>query len=167
MTLLLAFLAALVVHLAVRTAPVWWLLGAMQPLLLVVAAGTRRFLPAQAGWLGLGCGLAIDALCGRPVGPGGIASAAAGAMVAGLVARLELSGPLFWVTSSLLVAALFEAFWLTILLTLGAIPSHSWLGAVATVATAGSGGLAIAVGERAWRWWLSPERRRRRALRRR
>jgi len=166
-TLTLAFLAAVVAHLAVRSAPVWGLLGATQPLLLVVAAGTRRFQPAQAGWLGLGCGLAIDVLCGRPVGPGGIASAAAGAIVAAVVARLELTGPLFWVAASLLVAAFFEAFWVSILLTLGAAPSHAWLGTVATVATAGSSGLAIAVGERAWRWWRSPERRRRRALRRR
>ena len=167
MTLLLAFLAAVVAHLVVRTAPLWWLLGATQPLLLVAAAGTRRLAPAHAGWLGLGCGLAIDALCARPVGPGGIATAAAAAIVAAVVARLELTGPLFWVTSSLLVAAFFESFWLIILATLGAVPSHAWPGALATVATAGSGGLAIAVGERAWRWWLSPERRRRRALRRR
>lgn len=167
MTFALALLVAVVLHLAVRTPPVWWLLGATQPLLLVVAAGTRRFAPAQAGWLGLGCGLAIDALCGRTLGPGGIAAAAAAAIVAAVVARLELTGPLFWVASSLLVAALFEAIWLTALVTLGAIPSHALLGALAAVATAGAGGLTIAVGERVWSWWRSPERRRRRALRRR
>lgn len=167
MTFSLAFVAAVIVHLAVRTAPVWWLLGATQPLLLVMAAGTRRFAPAQAGWLGLGCGLTIDVLCGRPLGPGGIASAAASAIVAVVVRRLELTGPLFWVTSSLLVAAFVETAWFSILVTLGGVPSHGLVGALANVATAGSGGLTIALGERLWRWWRSPERRRRRALRRR
>lgn len=167
MRLALALLAAVFAHLAVRAGAVWWLFGAAQPVLLVVAAGTRRFSPPQAGWLGLGCGLVIDALCGRPLGPGGIAAAAAGALGAFVVARLELTGPLFWVTASLLVAAVFELLWLTTMVTLGATPSHAGVGALAVVAMGGLGGLAIAVGERAWRWWRSPERRRRRALRRR
>ena len=142
-------------------------LAAAQPVLLVVAAGTRRLTPPQAGWLGLGCGLLIDLVSTRPLGPGGIAAAAAGALGAFVVARLELTGPLFWVTSSLLVAAVFESLWLVTMVTLGAVPSHGGLGALAVVATAGLGGLAIAVGERTWRWWASPVRRRRRQLRRR
>lgn len=167
MSIGVALLAAFFVHFAVRAPAGWWLLGAFQPLLLVVSLGTRRFPPVQSGWLGLGCGLAIDALCGRPLGPGAIAGATAGVMAAAVVARLELTGPLFWVASSLLVAALFETIWFTVMATLGATPSHAELGALATVAMAGLGGLVVAVGERAWRWWRSPERRRRRALRRR
>ncbi|MEP0773612.1 MAG: hypothetical protein HRF46_04535 [Acidobacteriota bacterium] len=167
MTLALAVVAAVVAHLVVRSASFWWLLGAMQPLLLVAAAGTRRLPPARAGWLGLGCGLLIDVLNGGAIGPAAIAVATAATIVAAVVARLELTGPLFWVASTLLLAALFETFLLAIVVTLGSTPSHALLGALAVVATTGVGGLTIAVVERLWRWWRSPERRRRHALRRR
>lgn len=167
MTLALAFAVAIGAHVVVRSASFWWLLGAMQPLLLVAAAGTRRLPPARAGWLGLGCGLAIDALSGGVVGPAAIAVAGATAIVAFVVARLQLTGPLFWVASTLLLAALFETFFLAIVTTLGSTPSQALLGALTAVAMTGVAGLVTAVVEHLWHWWRSPERRRRRALRRR
>jgi hypothetical protein len=164
--LALALLAAAVLHFALRAAHVWWVLATCQPLLLVEVAATRRFGPVAAGWFGLGCGLAIDVLGDRVVGPGAIAGAVAGVLVRVVVERFDLEGPLFWVSGAFLAGALFELTDALLMISLGAGSGQAWLGALATVATTGSGGLLIALVERLSRAWRSPERRRRRVLRR-
>lgn len=166
MKLALAFLAALAAHVALRAAHLWWVLAACQPLLLVVVASARTLPPVSTAWVGLAAGLAMDAASGRVIGPGGVAGAAAGAAVSLLVRRLELEGPLFWIVGSLATAACSEALWFALLTTLGIVPDHGWLGLLATVAMTAAVGLLVASTERAVRAWRSPERVRRRLLKR-
>ncbi|HPC84228.1 MAG TPA: hypothetical protein P5234_12970 [Thermoanaerobaculaceae bacterium] len=166
MKLALAFLAALAAHFALRAAHLWWVLAAGQPLLLVVVAAARARPPVATAWMGLAVGLAIDLVSGRVIGPGGIAGAAAGAAVSLLVRRLELEGPLFWIVGSLAAAACSEGLWFALLSTLGVVPDHGWLGLAATVAMTAAIGLAVATVERGVRAWRSPERARRRLLKR-
>jgi hypothetical protein len=166
MTLVIAFLAAGLLHLGVRAANVWWLLGACQPLLLVPVAAARRFSTVGAGWWGLAAGLAIDALSDRIVGPGGIAVAAAAAAVAFVVRRFELAGPLFWIGGALLMALGSELGQAAVIATLAAPADHGMLGALAVVATTAALGMTVAAGERIVTWWRSPERARRRELKR-
>lgn len=166
MSLALALVAALLVQVALQSVHVWWVLAACQPLLLVVVAGARRVAPISVAWLGLALGLLADVIADRVIGPGGIAGALAGLVVAVTVRRLELVGPLFWIVGSLLAASCSEIVWTVLTATLGAIPDHRWLGSLATLATTGAAGLAVAATERVWRWWRSPERQRRRVLKR-
>jgi len=164
--LALAFALALLVQLALTASQLWWVLAACQPLLLVVVAATRRTGPTGVAWSGLAAGLITDVLGERIIGPGGIAGAVAGAVVATVVRRFEMEGPLFWIVGSLLAAASSEAVWLLTTATLAVRPDHAWLGALATVAMTAAAGLVVAAGERIWRAWRSPARRRRRMLRR-
>lgn len=166
MKLLLASLAALALHLGFRAAHLWWVLAACQPLLLVIVAAARVHAPTGAAWVGLGAGLAVDVASGRVIGPGGVAGAAAGAVVGVVARRFELEGPLFWIVGSLLAATTSELLWFAEVFTLGITPDHGWLGVLATVAMTAAAGLAVATGERALRAWRSPERVRRRLLRR-
>lgn len=164
MSLAFALLAALLVQFALQSVHVWWVLAACQPLLLVVVASSRRLAPVSVGWLGLGLGLASDAIADRIIGPGGIAGVVAGLVVALTVRRFELEGPLFWIVSSLLAASCSELALTLLVATLGATPDHRWLGSLAVLATTGTAGLAVAAADRVWRWWRSPERQRRRVL---
>jgi hypothetical protein len=167
MKLLATFLAALALHVGFRAARLWWVLAACQPLLLVVVAAARTRTPTGAAWVGLGVGLASDIASGRIIGPGGVAGAAAGAVVGVVERRFELEGPLFWIVGSLLAATTSELLWFVEIFTLGITPDHGWLGMLATVAMTAAAGLGVATGERALRAWRSPERARRRLLRRR
>jgi len=164
MTLAAGLLTALLLQFALQSVHVWWVLAACQPLLLVVVGGARRLAPTSVAWLGLGLGLASDAIADRIVGPGGIAGALAGLVVAVTARRFELEGPLFWIVGSLLAASTSEIVWTVLTATLGATPDHRWLGSLAALATTGTAGLVVALGERIWRWWRSPERQRRRVL---
>lgn len=166
MKLAVVFVVALALHFAMRVSHLWWVLAAGQPLLLVVVAAARTFRPTATAWIGLGAGLAMDLVSGRVIGPGGIAGAAAGAAVSVLVRRLELEGPLFWIVGSLATAACSEGLWFLLVLTLGVRPDHGWLGLLATIAMTAAIGLAVATGERGVRAWRSPERVRRRLLKR-
>lgn len=166
MKLLTAFLAALALHLGFRAAHLWWVLAACQPLLLVIVAAARTHTPTGAAWVGLGAGLTLDVASGRIIGPGGVAGAATGAVVGVVVRRFELEGPLFWIVGSLLAATTSELLWFVEVFTLGITPDHGWLGMLATVAMTAAAGLVVATGERALRAWRSPERARRRLLRR-
>jgi rod shape-determining protein MreD len=157
---------AILFQVALHAAHVWWVLAACQPLLLVVVYQARHHLPIHTAWMGLAAGLATDVLSERIIGPGGIAGAIAGALVATTLRRFEMEGPLFWIVGSLVAASASELAWVGLLLTLGAQPEHGLLGVLATVATTAAGGFVVAAGERVARWWRSPERRRRQALRR-
>jgi hypothetical protein len=163
-TLVVFFIGAGLLHVALRAAAVWWVLAACQPLLLVPVAASRRHSPVGVAWWGLLAGLAIDALSGRIIGPGGIAVAAAAAAVAVVVRRFELAGPLFWIGGALLAAAASEAAWTIVYLTLNAARDHSLVGSLATVVTTAAVAMAVAAGERIVAWWRSPQRRRRREL---
>lgn len=166
MTLAIAFLGALILHLGLRAASVWWFFAACQPLLLVTVAASRRQSPTGVAWWGVACGLAIDVLADRIVGPGGIAVAAAGAAVAVIVRRFELAGPLFWIVGALTAALGSEVLWTLIHVTLDATPDHGVLGSLGVVATTSALGLLVATGERIFVWWRSPARARRRELKR-
>jgi hypothetical protein len=165
-TLLIAFVAAAVLHVGLRAANVWWFLGACQPLLLVTVAAARRHTPVGVGWWGLAVGLATDVLADRIVGPGGIAVAAAAAGVAVLVRRFELAGPLFWIGGALFTALGSELVRAAVVVTLDAPADHGLLGSLAAVATTAALGMTVAAGERILIWWRSPERARRRQLKR-
>lgn len=167
MKLLAAFVVALALHVGLRAAHLWWVLAACQPLLLVIVASARTYAPTGSAWIGLGAGLALDIASGRIIGPGGISGAAAGAVVGVVVRRFELEGPLFWIVGSLLAAATGEILWFAAVFSLGIVPDHGWLGVLATIAMTAAAGLVVAAGERALRAWRSPERARRRLLRRR
>jgi hypothetical protein len=160
-----AMAAAVIIQLALQSAHVWNVLAACQPVLLVTIWPSRRIPPIAVAWLGLAAGLSTDLLANRLIGPGGIAGALAGLVVALTVRRFELEGPLFWIAGSILAASVSEVAWQAIVATLGATPDHRWYGALATVATTGTAGLLVAAAERAIRSWRSPERRRRRMLR--
>jgi rod shape-determining protein MreD len=164
--LLLAFVAAALLQLALKAAHVWWLLAACQPLLLVVLATARRYRPTTVAWIGMGIGLLADVAADRILGPGGIAGAVAGAVVASVVRRFELEGPLFWTVGSLLVTACSETAWLGVETTLGVRPEHGFLGTLAAVITTAAAGLVVAATERGIKAWHSPERTRRRDLKR-
>jgi rod shape-determining protein MreD len=166
MRLLLAFIAALTLQVAFQARELWWLLAACQPLLLVIVAAARRHPPVGVAWLGLVMGLVADILAERIIGPGAISGALAGALVAVVVRRFELEGPLFWIVGSLLAASTSETVWLALVATLGVRPEHTLLGALAAVATTATAGLAVAASERAVKAWQSPDRRRRREIKR-
>ncbi|MGE5237154.1 MAG: hypothetical protein ACM3O7_12485 [Acidobacteriota bacterium] len=156
--------AAVLVQLGLQSVHLWNVLAACQPVLLVTISPSRRISPIAVAWLGLGGGMMTDLVLNRIVGPGGIAGALAGLVVALTVRRLELEGPLFWIVGSLLAATVSEVSWLAIMATLGAAPDHGWYGALATIATTSASGLLVAATERGFRAWRSPERRRRRML---
>ena len=166
MTLAVAFAVAVALQLGLTAAHLWWGLSACQPILLVVVASARRFEPVGVAWTGLAAGLATDVLAERIIGPGGIAGAVAGVVVATVVRRFEMEGPLYWIVGSLLAAACSEAVWMLALASLGARPDHLLVGGFATVAMTGVAGLIVAAAERFVRMFRSPERRRRRVLRR-
>ncbi len=166
MTIAIAFLAALLLQLGLTASRLWWVLAACQPILLPVVWSARRFGPVGVAWCGLAAGIATDVIGERIIGPGGIAGAIAGAAVAVVVRRFEMEGPLYWIVGSLLAAACSEAAWLLTVVTLGVRPDHMLLGAFATVAMTGAAGLLVAAAERLGKAWRSPERRRRRVLRR-
>jgi len=166
MTLALAVLVAALAEFALQSGGLWPLLAACRPLLLVLVGYARRWDPVRVGWLGLALGLLSDAVALRPIGPGGIAGAAAGVLVAVVVTRFELEGPLFWVVGALAVSAVSEAGTALVLTTLGATPDHGWLGGFAAVAVTAAAAVLVAACVMAFRHLTSPERRRRRALRR-
>ncbi len=165
MKLAAAFVVAVLLQLGLTASHLWWVLAACQPVLLVVVASARRFDPVGVAWSGLAAGLATDVMAERIIGPGGIAGAVAGFVVAAVVRRFEMEGPLYWIVGSLLAASCSEAVWMLSLATLGAHPDHSFAGGLATVAMTSAAGLLVAAGERAWRALQSPARKRRRVLR--
>ncbi len=165
MKLVLAFALAALLQIGLTASHLWWVLAACQPILLVVVATSRRYPPVGTAWSGIAAGLATDALGERIIGPGGIAGAIAGLVVATVVRRFEMEGPLFWIVGSLVAATCSEGAWMVVLVTLGARPDHGFSGMLATVAMTGVAGLVVATGERAARAWRSPGRRRRRVLR--
>ena len=166
MKLAVAFAIAALLQVGLTASHLWWVLAACQPLLLFVVAAARRFSPVGAAWSGIVAGLASDVLGERIIGPGGIAGAIAATVVATVVRRFEMEGPLFWIVGSLLAAACSEGTGTLVLLTLGARPDHGPTGMLAAVAMTGVAGLVVAAGERVVRAWRSPGRRRRRVLRR-
>jgi len=165
-TLLAAILAAALAEYGLQSTHLWPLLAACRPLLLVIVGHARRWDPVRVGWLGLAVGLLSDAVTLRPIGPGGIAGAAAGVIVAVVVTRFELEGPLFWVVGALIVGTVSESATALILTTLGATSDHGWLGALAAVAVTATAAVLFAAAVKAFRFLTSPERRRRRVLRR-
>lgn len=167
MILAVAFAIAALAHVALQSVHLWPVLGACRPLALVVVAAARRPGPVRVAWIGLAAGLATDILDDRVIGPGGIAVALAGVVVAVVTTRFELEGPLFWIVGTLTVTAVSEATQLMVLTSLGTRPDHGVVGGLAAVATTTLAAAVIAVGERALRFWRSPNRRRRRALLRR
>jgi hypothetical protein len=164
--LILALVLAALLQMGLTASHLWWVLAACQPILLVVVAAARRFSPVGVAWYGLAAGLVTDALGERIIGPGGIAGAVAGVLVATVVRRFEMEGPLYWIVGALLASASSEATRMLALFTLGVTPDHGFSGMLATVAMTGVAGLVVATGERAVRFWRSPGRRRRRVLRR-
>lgn len=166
MTLVIAFGVCVLAQVALSTAHVWWVLASCQPLLLFVVAAARRHAPTPAAWWGLVAGACADLAAGRIIGPGAIAGAAAAAVVAFILRRIELEGPLTWVLGSLVAAAVSEMALGALLFTLGTRPDHLWIGAAAALATTGIAGLLVALAERLVRIWRSPERQRRRVLKR-
>jgi len=160
-----AFVLALLLQLGLTASHLWWVLAACQPVLLVVVASARRFDPVGVAWTGLAAGLATDLMTERIIGPGGIAGAVAGFVVAAVVRRFEMEGPLYWIVGSLLAAACSEAVWMLSLATLGVRADHAFAGGLATVAMTSAAGLLVAAGERALRAWNSPAHKRRRVLR--
>ncbi len=162
----IGLLVALLLQFALQSVHVWGVLAACQPTLLVVVAGARRYSPVTVAWLGLAVGLVTDGLADRILGPGGIAGALAGVAVAVTARRFELEGPLFWIVGSLEAAACSEVAWTLVNASLGVRADHGALGSLATLATTGAAGLLVAAGERLVREWRSPERRRRRMLKR-
>ncbi|MGD1149290.1 MAG: hypothetical protein ABR961_15215 [Thermoanaerobaculaceae bacterium] len=166
MKIAVAFLAAILLQFGLTASHLWWVFAACQPVLLVVVASARRFDPVGVAWTGLAAGLATDLMAERIIGPGGIAGAVAGVVVAVVVRRFEMVGPLYWIVGSLLASACSELVWILSLVTLGVKPDHMWIGAFATVAMTGAAGFLVAAAERLARAWKSPERRRRRVLRR-
>ncbi len=166
MKLAAAFLAALLLQLGLTASHLWWVLAACQPLLLVVVASARRFDTVGVAWVGLAAGLTTDLVSERIIGPGGISGAIAGAVVAVIVRRFEMEGPLYWIVGSLLAGTCSEAAWMLSLASLGAKPDHLFVGAFATVAMTGAAGLVVAAVERTVRMFRSPVRKRRRVLRR-
>jgi len=167
MILALALAAAIVLQIAFRASHVWWLLAACQPALLIVVAYARRAEPVKVGWFGLIAGLATDAAAGRVIGPGAIGGVVAGVAVATVARRFELEGPLFWIIGSLLGASCSEGTTLLVGWSLGAGADHGWVNVLAVVAMTGAAGLFVAAGERGLRAWRSPNRRRRRLLKKR
>ena len=161
-----AFLFAILLQFGLTARHLSWVLAACEPALLVVVASARRFDPVGVAWTGLAAGLATDLMAERIIGPGGIAGAVAGVAVAVVVRRFEMEGPLYWIVGSLLAATCSEAAWFLTLVTLGVRPDHMGIGALAAVAMTGAAGLVVAAVERLARAWKSPERRRRRVLRR-
>ena len=166
MKLFAAFVVALFVQLGLQAGEGWWVLASCQPLLVVLVATTRRLPPTTAGWCGLATGLVTDVLAERIIGPGAIAGALAGVLVALVVRRFELEGPLFWIVGSLLAATCSELVWFLVIASLGIASDHSWLGALATISTTSATGFVVATSERALRAWRSPGRQRRRILHR-
>ncbi len=164
--LVLGALVGVVVQVVLHSVHVWWFLASCQPLLLVVVAAARRFSPVKVAWSGLVLGLLGDALADRIIGPGGIAGALAGAAIALVVARLELEGPLFWIFGALAGTSVGEAARLGVLSSLGGRPDHGLWGLLAAVATTVLAAMVVALGEKLVQRWRSPERRRRRVLRR-
>ena len=166
MKLVLAFALAALLQMGLTAGRLWWVLAACQPILLVLVAAARRYPPVGVAWWGLAVGLVTDALGERIIGPGGIACAVAGVVVATVVRRFEMEGPLYWIVGALLAATSSEGGRWLVLVTLGVKPDHGLSGMVATVAVTGVAGLVVAMGERGVRIWRSPGRRRRRVLRR-
>ena len=162
--LVIGLAATALVQLGLQAVQVWWILGSCRPVLLVVLAASRRLSPVQVAWLGLVAGLLTDVLADRVIGPGGIAGAVAGSLVAAVERRLELQGPMFWVGGALTAAAVFDLVWRLLVAALGASPDHGWLGTLASTVTTTSLALLVALAERGWSAWRAPERRRRRAL---
>jgi rod shape-determining protein MreD len=164
----LLFLAvALALQKALTSPHLPWVASALHLWLVVVVGRARGLPPAQAGWFGLGAGLAADALRALPVGPSGLAGALAGALVARVAVVFELAGPLFWVVGTLLAAAVTEAVTFLVYTSLGSPPPHGLLGAAAALAGTSLLGLLTALGEWWWARTFSPQARRLRALRRR
>lgn len=166
MTLLAAIVAAALAEFGLQSIHLWPLVAACRPLLLVIVGHARRWDPIRVGWLGLAVGLLSDAIALRPVGPGGIAGAVAGVVVAVVVTRFELEGPLFWVVGALIVGTVSESATAVILTSLGATSDHGWLGGLAAVAVTATAAVLVAATFMAFRFLTSPERRRRRVLRR-
>ena len=166
MRIAVAFALGVLLQFGLTASHLWWVFAACQPILLVVVGSARRFDPVGVAWTGLAAGLATDLISERIIGPGGIAGAVGGVVVAAVVRRFEMEGPLYWIVGSLLAATCSEAVWMLSLATLGVRPDHLFEGGLATVAMTGAAGLVVASGERALRAWQSPARRRRRALRR-
>ncbi len=166
MRFLLGLALALAIQLGLQSAHVWWVLAACRPTLLVVVGAARRRSPSTVGWAGLLVGLLNDIVADRVIGPGGIATALAGVVVATVVIRFELRGPLFWTVGALLAAGVSEIVWMLTIGSLGIVPPHGWPGVLAAVAATVGAGFVVALGERVVRAWTSPERRRRRTLKR-
>ena len=167
MILAIAFAVAAMAQVALQSVHLWPLLGACHPLALVIVAAARRPGPVRVAWIGLAAGLTTDLLDDRVIGPGGIAATLAGVAVAVVTTRFELEGPLFWIVGTLTVTTVSESAGLLLLTSLGARADHGVFGGLAAVATTTLAAAAIAVGERLLRFWSSPARRRRHALRRR
>jgi len=161
-----ALSAALVVHLALQSIHVWWVLASARPLLFVVLAAVRSSPPATVGWIGLAVGLLGDVVADRIIGPGGIACAAAGVLTVMVARRFELEGPLFWTVGALVITASDEGVWHVVNRSLGHAGDHGWLGSLAAVGTTVALAMILAAAERGWEYWRSPTRRRRQRLQR-
>lgn len=162
----LAALLALGLQAVLQSPHVWWILGACRPHFLVVVAAAPRLNPPGVAWLALVLGIASDLLTDRAIGPGGISGAVAGYVVAVVVRRFELEGPLFWIGGALLATGLAELVDRGVTASLGMVMPRGWIGTLATVATTVVLALVVAAGQWAWSIIRSPNRQRRRELRR-
>jgi len=162
----LAALLALAAQAVLQTPHVWWVLAACRPHFLVVVAAAPKLKPVGVAWLALALGLAGDVLTDRAIGPGGISGAVAGLVVAVVVRRFELEGPLFWIAGALLATGLGELVDRGVTASLGMVMPRGWLGSLATVATTVVLAAVVAAGAWAWSAFHSTSRQRRRALRR-
>jgi hypothetical protein len=164
--LLIAAVVSFAVQAALQSPAVWWFMAAARPCLVVVVAATPRFGPFGVAWFGLALGIAADVIDDRIIGPGGIAGAAAGLAVSVVVGRFELQGPLYWIGGAALASIVSDLTYRGVALTLSIPSSWGWIGSLATVVTTAIVALAVAAADSVRRTLTSPERRRRRVLKR-
>lgn len=164
--LVIAAVAAILLQVALQSPSLWWFMAAARPYLVVMVAAAPRFGPFGVAWFGLVLGLAADAVADGVIGPGGVAGAAAGLVVAAVVRRFELQGPLFWIGGTALAAIVNDLVGRAIAASLGMVPNAGWLGSLATLVATAVLALAVATAGAVWRTVTSPERRRRRVLKR-
>lgn len=164
--LLVAAVLSFAAQLALQAPGLWWFMAAARPYLVVLVAAATRFGPFGVAWFGLALGLTADLLDDAIVGPRGIAGAGAGLVVAVMVRRFELAGPLVWIGGTALATVTNDLVFRLVVASLGASPSWSWVGSLATLVANGAVSLAVAAVAALRRRLTSPERRRRKVLKR-
>ncbi len=164
--LVLAAILAFAAQLALQAPAVWWFLAAARPYLVVLVAAAARFNPVGVAWFGLVLGVVADLVDDTVVGPRGLAAAVAGLVVAVVVRRFELEGPLFWIGGTALATFVQDLAYRLVALSLGMVSASGWLGSLATLVATSVVALAVAALASLRRALRSPARKRRKVLRR-